>query len=411
MRQRVLANTLWYSRMKCQVVLKSGPRAGRKCLRVNCSYHQEEKDSVEEVKEVVQVEEKNVEEKVVFSDVEIEHPVVEPVVDSPPPLEPIPVEELYPVVPSIEPKQESPIFILDDSPEVVKQEEKIILELVGPEEQAKSQLPIVVGVEQPPREVIDVDALGEIELPVKEEEFVEVTENDCKERTEVMVIDTETIGLPPHKSIPMTSAEWERCRVVQIAWKLLSSGVMRNYIIRPDDFQVQLTSIHGITQKQAEEEGVPMKEVLSQLVEDLKTVAVVVAHNIDFDHQVVAYELYRAGVSCEWDSDVLKKECTMQLARVAGIVEKPTRLGVLYETCFHKPPVNKLHRADADVEVCAEIYEWLKEKMQYKVYFQVDYKDKDVFKFFGGQWDPEKKKWYTYECHRFFGYLKKWFSR
>ncbi len=435
--------------MKCQVVLKSGPRAGRKCLRVNCAYHSERKEEERvEVKEVV------------FSDVEVQHPIVG-LDDTPPPLEPIPVEESS-IFPPVE----------DASP----QEEKIVLEMVRPEEQlfrdpvveefletvvekpgisekevvdvdslgdiqvavkeefletivekpkisekevvdvdSLGDIPVVVKEEKPKilekREIVDVEALGEIQVVVKEEEFVEVTENDCKERTEVMVIDTETIGLPPHKSVAMSSAEWERCRVVQIAWKLLSSGVSRNYIIRPDDFKVQLTGIHGITQEQAEKEGVPMRQVLKQLCEDLKTVAVVVAHNIEFDHQVIAYEMYRAGVVCEWESDVIKKECTMQLARVAGISEKPPRLGVLYETCFGRPPVNKLHRADADVEVCAEIYEWLKEKMQYKVYFQVDYKDKEVFKFFGGQWDPEKKKWYTYECHRFFSYLKKWFSR
>lgn len=180
----------------------------------------------------------------------------------------------------------------------------------------------------------------------------------------IMVIDTETTGLAPRISPRIDNIHlWDSCRIVQIAWsiydsvstKLLSSAC---YIVNPENaFAIpdSAANIHGITTHIARSQGTPINKIIDHLARDIETVSTIVAHNIQFDDNVILSELYRVGVAdviASWKSKTRK--CTMLM----GTEPKGRwpKLSALYMRLFNKEPEGELHRADTDVRICAECY-------------------------------------------------------
>lgn len=190
------------------------------------------------------------------------------------------------------------------------------------------------------------------------------------DRTLTLVIDTETTGLPPRlgrtEVSPRNSNAWARCRLVQVAWLLFDSEngaeVSRaSHIINPaGEFTIpeQAARIHGITDAVAAAEGVHLSEICAKLENILPRVETIVAHNMAFDHAVVASELWRAkqhSLHDQWVNQIPFRYCTMLQGCRRG--EKWPRLYELYQRVLGKvlDPAT-LHRADADAAACAEIY-------------------------------------------------------
>ena len=213
-----------------------------------------------------------------------------------------------------------------------------------------------------------------------------------------VAFDTETTGLPPRKTAaPDNYSEWSNCRLVQLAWEIRNGGgdgggdggddrdgdrdrdgdgrsiAKACYIIRPDGFTIpeEVVRIHGISTERALAEGVPLLEVLAKFADDMSIYGVdtAVAHNMAFDDSVLLAELYRAAASetCDMIKDFIevwttrKKRCTMRMgARLDGANGKWPKLHVLYEQlCGPLPDDIRLHNADTDARLCADIYEKL----------------------------------------------------
>jgi hypothetical protein len=80
-----------------------------------------------------------------------------------------------------------------------------------------------------------------------------------------------------------------------------------------------------------------------------------VAHNIEFDDNVVTSELIRYGCDgflIQWSQ--LRKVCTMRMGTLPR--QKWPKLSELYVRLFNREPEVTLHRADADVHVCAQCF-------------------------------------------------------
>jgi DNA polymerase III epsilon subunit-like protein len=178
-----------------------------------------------------------------------------------------------------------------------------------------------------------------------------------------LVFDTETTGLPPRGAPPSNTAAWDKCRIVQIAWNVYDSrthDLERSvcFMVKPEGFVIpaESTAIHGITTERAVDEGVPIADVLEYLRRDLCRVATLVAHNIRFDDNVVMAEMHRipsfTDVITAWQDK--ERKCTMLM----GTPPKGRwpKLVTLYERLFGAVPECTLHRADADVEVCAKCF-------------------------------------------------------
>jgi DNA polymerase-3 subunit alpha len=185
----------------------------------------------------------------------------------------------------------------------------------------------------------------------------------------VMVIDTETSGLPSKRNVnPSDYHAYDTCRMVQVAWGIYThDGNLVSeecYMVKPDDFIIpnEVIRIHGITNEEAMECGLPINEVLNKLHTSLATVQTIVAHNIKFDEGVVLAELYRAHAVDNANMWLSKaRDCTMLMGSEPG--KKWCKLVDLYRRLFECEPEGNLHRADVDVRACARVYFELKKHM------------------------------------------------
>ena len=187
----------------------------------------------------------------------------------------------------------------------------------------------------------------------------------------IMILDTETSGLPP----PLSSAykdrwkfkpvddskAWECARLVQVAWNLYTkNGTLvrkRDFLIYPDGFKIpkEASNVHGFTTEVARRDGVPLRTAIEALAEDLVDTCLIVCHNVGFDDKIVASELIRARSS--WVYSIWKgkpKHCTMLTNTLPG--ERWPRLCNLYERLFGHQPVADLHKANEDIRVTADVF-------------------------------------------------------
>jgi DNA polymerase-3 subunit alpha len=128
-----------------------------------------------------------------------------------------------------------------------------------------------------------------------------------------LIFDTETTGLPKRDNAPLEELDnWPR--LVQLAWQMhdLSGKFLnaRNYIIKPEGFTIPYAAekLHGISTEKALADGHDLKTVLSEFAGDISHSTLLIAHNIEFDINIVASEFLRNGI----ENDFLQKKklCT-----------------------------------------------------------------------------------------------------
>jgi DNA polymerase-3 subunit alpha len=177
-----------------------------------------------------------------------------------------------------------------------------------------------------------------------------------------LIIDTETTGLPKGRNADILNIDkWNTCRLVQVAWELYDENRLLIsqdvFIVKPDQYEIpdRVVQIHGITTEQASKEGIPREDVWVKFKDILVLKPTLIAHNFQFDSDVILSEFYRYdqhNLIDLWKSCM--KVCTMLSATLPG--QKWPKLIDLYERCFGEKPVWEMHRADNDVRACAEIY-------------------------------------------------------
>jgi DNA polymerase-3 subunit epsilon len=182
-----------------------------------------------------------------------------------------------------------------------------------------------------------------------------------------LFFDTETTGLPKDWNAPVTRLNnWPR--MIQLAWQLYDEQGTRisrhNYLIQPEGFQIPTDAvrIHGITTEYAREHGVPVMSVLEEFAEAIAKSNCLVAHNMNFDENVVGAEFLRAGMGNLMDT--ADKLCLMRqttdFCRLPGPYGfKWPSLQELYYTLF-KTEFENAHDADVDVDISARCFFELK---------------------------------------------------
>jgi len=181
-----------------------------------------------------------------------------------------------------------------------------------------------------------------------------------------IIFDTETTGLPKNFNAPITDTDnWPRC--IQIAWQLHDQfGVLiehKDYLVKPDGFNIPYDAerIHGISTELAEEQGVPLNQVLEEFNEALSKAKFVVGQNVGFDNNVMGCEFYRMGVETALNEMNVLDTCT---ERTAGLCKIPGGRGgkfklptltELHEFLFDVP-FSEAHNATADVEATTRCF-------------------------------------------------------
>ena len=203
---------------------------------------------------------------------------------------------------------------------------------------------------------------------------------DKKAAPLVMFLDIETNGLPLKKQgyntyYPPTELDkYEPSRIIAMSWLICdfkgNQKISKTLYVKPNGFKITNSNIHGITEEMANKDGVSVTKLFNEFNKDLKDVKVLVAHNLEFDYNILLSELHRSGKRPNLIKKIngLEKSCTgEQTKNILKIPFKSSyviskykmpRLPELYEYCFKKPMLNH-HNPEYDVKHLSECFFYL----------------------------------------------------
>ena len=208
-----------------------------------------------------------------------------------------------------------------------------------------------------------------------------------------LIFDTETTGLPKRWNAPITDTDnWPRC--IQIAWQLHDAMgnciEHQDYLVKPEGFNIPFDAekIHGISTELAQEQGIPLAEVLEKFNEALSKTKFVVGQNVKFDLNIMGAEFVRGVVANPLQELPVLDTCTEQTASLCqipggryGKFKLPT-LTELHEFLFNKP-FSEAHNATADVEATTRCFfelvrlgEFTKEQLDVQPDYFQNFKEK-----------------------------------
>ena len=181
-----------------------------------------------------------------------------------------------------------------------------------------------------------------------------------------LIFDTETTGLPKRWDAPITDSDnWPRC--IQIAWQLHDAMgnciESQDYLVQPEGFNIPYDAekIHGISTGLAQEQGIPLVEVLEKFNEALGKTTFVVGQNVKFDLNIMGAEFVREDVDNPLQELPVLDTCTEHTASLCqlpggryGKFKLPT-LSELHEHLFSKGFADA-HNATADVEATTRCF-------------------------------------------------------
>jgi len=181
-----------------------------------------------------------------------------------------------------------------------------------------------------------------------------------------LIFDTETTGLPKRWNAPITDTDnWPRC--IQIAWQLhdeMGNCIdHQDYLVQPEGFNIPYDAekIHGISTELAQEQGVPLSEVLEKFNDALSKTKFVVGQNVKFDLNIMGAEFVREDVANQLQELPVLDTCTERTASLCqipggryGKFKLPT-LTELHQFLFNKP-FSEAHNATADVEATTRCF-------------------------------------------------------
>ncbi|GGG39655.1 DNA polymerase III subunit alpha [Bizionia arctica] len=201
-----------------------------------------------------------------------------------------------------------------------------------------------------------------------------------------LIFDTETTGLPKRWDAPITDTDnWPRC--IQIAWQLHDDMGKciehQDYLIQPDGFNIPYDAekIHGISTELAQEQGIPLADVLVKFNEALAKAKFVVGQNVKFDLNIMGAEFVRENIENPLQELPVLDTCTEHTATLCqlpggryGKFKLPT-LTELHQFLFNQP-FSEAHNATADVEATTRCFLELIRREEYsqeKLDVQPDY--------------------------------------
>lgn len=196
-----------------------------------------------------------------------------------------------------------------------------------------------------------------------------------------LFFDTETTGLP-NRGAP--DGHESQPHIVQLAALLVDDkGEEKASIdltIRPDGFTIpaEVAKIHGITQEIATRTGVALASAVSAFNQLVLLADEVIAHNIQFDLQLmrIAYarnqwtnrldEGVQSGkhkffCTCEMSRDLCRLPLSERQKATGQTGFKQPKLIEAYKIAFNKE-FDNAHTALADVRACKEVYFWIKSR-------------------------------------------------
>ena len=161
-----------------------------------------------------------------------------------------------------------------------------------------------------------------------------------------LVFDCSAAGRPKNwKAYPTDTFSWPR--LIHLAWILFDDKYKKiessNDIVSPENYELtpEIEKFSNVTQKRAEEEGKPLKDVLTNFSTAVDKAEVVFAHNLRFNENVVLAEFHRMNMPQRLA--VSESYCIMQestyfckIVGKGGKLKWPA-LSELHQRVFGKP--------------------------------------------------------------------------
>lgn len=179
----------------------------------------------------------------------------------------------------------------------------------------------------------------------------------------ILFFDTETTGLPKNWKAKMTDLDnWPR--IIQLAAHRFdeSGNEIESFelLIKPDGWTIptdQFWIDNGFTQKENELNGVSIKEALELFIRHHDESICMVAHNMDYDYNVLGAELIRAGMKCKTR---IQRFCTKEIGTNFCAIPGPfgfkwPKLEELHFELFGCQ-FDGAHQAGADVKATAKCF-------------------------------------------------------
>jgi DNA polymerase III epsilon subunit-like protein len=210
----------------------------------------------------------------------------------------------------------------------------------------------------------------------------------------IITFDTETTGLPKIKMITEKTLHlWPH--IVQFSYVIYdneTNNVLKtvDHIIKvPENVVIseENSNIHGITDTMSKTSGQDIESVLTEFMEDYTNTDIIVAHNMEFDFNIIKVELmrqlYKNNQTVSQKEQVTQKLntlktskklcCTMQesveICNIKALTKdgreytKFPSLSELHKHLFSVVP-KKLHNSLNDVLICLRCF--------YKMHFDAD---------------------------------------
>lgn len=192
----------------------------------------------------------------------------------------------------------------------------------------------------------------------------------------LLFLDTETTGIPKNRNSNGLEKKDNWPDIVSVAWVICDNGNFQHtkyFVIKPDGWDIPQESIniHKITYDYATQNGRDLEEVMAELSKDLASCDTFIAHNVEFDKNVI-FNAYKWRLNTNpWPFWPKGEFCTMNASenelKIPSKYPKPTRMykspnmAELYTATFHKDPPGDLHNSKRDIETLCEIYaaRWL----------------------------------------------------
>jgi DNA polymerase III epsilon subunit-like protein len=191
-----------------------------------------------------------------------------------------------------------------------------------------------------------------------------------------LFVDTETTGLcdNPKASFKIIDA-WPR--LVSIAWIVCDDDKkvhsIEKFIAKTNGWTIpaEATAVHGITNEQANTEGIDIADILKEFIIAMSNCDYVIGHNIRFDRRVIAAELHRCFPTKMYDEifygmryrdtmHVSREFCAIPYAAKPG---KPASKGwkfptlsEMHEKLYNGEVYENAHNASADIRATIKCY-------------------------------------------------------
>ncbi|UZZ09003.1 3'-5' exonuclease [Ectopseudomonas mendocina] len=180
----------------------------------------------------------------------------------------------------------------------------------------------------------------------------------------INVFDFETTGIPDWKQ---PSEAGHQPHIVEVAALLCDAAgnIIDRYqaIVRPNGWEISpdMTAIHGISQEQAMDEGIPEIEALEGFLAIHARASIRAAHNATFDDRIarIAISRYHSKELADSFKESTEKYCTCINSRAPVGLKKPPTLAEAFKH-FTGEDLVEAHRAMPDALACARVYFALK---------------------------------------------------